>query len=131
LVAVRQKLHSSHLSRFPEPPHREAHTGPWLGIIDRLDAMYPNVTIVHPGHGKSGPKEPMFDVERLYLRTCRAIAAGEIARGGFTDAAKTATVRRINAQFPYTNPTGIKDIVSDSVKRLFREFSQPSCTPLP
>ena len=112
-------------------PLREAHTGQWLGIIDRLEAMYPNVTIVHPGHGASGPKEPMFDDERLYLRTCRAIAAEEIVRGGFTDAAKAATVRRINARFPYTNPTGIKDIVSDSVDGLFREFSQPSSTPLP
>ncbi|MET4177429.1 hypothetical protein ABIB95_005811 [Bradyrhizobium sp. LA2.1] len=37
----------------------------------------------------------------------------------------------INARFPYTNPTGIKDIVSDSVEGLFREFSQPSSTPLP
>jgi len=112
-------------------PLREAHTGPWLGVLDRLEAMYPNVTIVHPGHGASGPKEPMFDDERLYLRTCRAIAAEEIARAGFTDAAKAATVRRINARFPYTNPTGIKDIVSDSVEGLFREFSQPSSTPLP
>ena len=112
-------------------PLREAHTGQWLGIIDRLDAMYPNVTIVHPGHGASGPKQPMFDDERLYLRTCRAIAAEEIVRGGSTDSAKAATVRRINARFPYTNPTGIKDIVSDSVDGLFREFSQPSSAPLP
>jgi glyoxylase-like metal-dependent hydrolase (beta-lactamase superfamily II) len=112
-------------------PLREAHTGQWLGIIDRLDAMYPNVTIVHPGHGASGPKEPMFDDERLYLRTCRAIAAEEIVRAGFTDAAKGATVRRINARFPYTNPTGIKDIVADSVEGLFRELSQPSSAPLP
>jgi glyoxylase-like metal-dependent hydrolase (beta-lactamase superfamily II) len=111
-------------------PLREAHTGQWLGIIDRLDAMYPNVTIVHPGHGASGPKQPMFDDERLYLRTCRAIAAEEIVRGGFTDSAKAATVQRINARFPYTNPTGIKDIVSDSVDGLFREFSQPSSAPL-
>ena len=77
--------------------------------------MYPNVTIVHPGHGASGQKEPMFDDERLYLRTCRAIAAEEIVRAGFTDAAKAATVRRINARFRYTNPTSIKDIVTDSV----------------
>lgn len=111
-------------------PLREAHTGPWLGILDRIEAMYPNVTIVHPGHGASGPKEPMFDDERLYLRTCRAIAAEEIARGGFTDAAKAATIRRINARFPYTNPTGNKDIVSDSVDGLFREFSAPSFAPL-
>ena len=93
--------------------------------------MYPNVTVVHPGHGASGPKVPMFDDERLYLRTCRAIAAEEIARGGFTDAAKAATVRRINARFQYTNPTGIKDIVSDSVDGLFREFSSPSYAPIP
>lgn len=112
-------------------PLREAHTGEWLGILDRLEAMYPNVTIVHPGHGASGPKEPMFDDERLYLRTCRAIAAEEIARGGFTDSAKAATVRRINARFPYTNPTGIKDIVSDSVDGLFRELSRPSSVPIP
>ncbi len=112
-------------------PLREAHTGDWLGVLDRLEAMYPNVAVVHPGHGASGPKEPMFDDERLYLRTCRAIAAEEIVRGGFTDAAKAATVRRINARFPYTNPTGIKDIVSDSVDGLFWEFSRPSSAPLP
>ncbi len=112
-------------------PLREAHTGQWLGIIDRLDAMYPNVTIVHPGHGASGPKEPMFDDERMYLRTCRAIAAEEIVRAGFTDAAKAGTVQRINARFPYINPTGIKDIVGDSVEGLFREFSAPSSAPIP
>jgi glyoxylase-like metal-dependent hydrolase (beta-lactamase superfamily II) len=112
-------------------PLRDGHTGQWLAIIDRLDAMYPNVSIVHPGHGVSGPKEPMFDDERLYLRTCRVIAAEEIVRGGFTEAAKEATTRRINARFPYTNPTGIKDIVRDSVNGLFQEFSRPSSAPLP
>ncbi len=111
-------------------PLNEAHTAEWLGIIDRLDAMYPNVSIVHPGHGAAGPKQPMFDDERLYLRTCRTIAAEEIARGGFTDAAKAATIRRINARFPYTNPTGRKDIVRDSVDGLFQEFSKPSDAPL-
>ena len=111
-------------------PLNEAHTGDWLGIIDRLDAMYPNVGVVHPGHGLSGAKEPMFDDERLYLRTCRAIAAEEIVRGGFTDAAKAATIRRINARFPYTNPTGRKDIVRGSVDGLFQEFSKPSLAPL-
>jgi hypothetical protein len=71
--------------------------------------MYPYVNIVHPGHGASGAKEPTLEDERLYLRTCRAIAAEEIARGGFTDAAKEAAVHGINARFAYTNPTGIKD----------------------
>src|SRR5882724_11101071 len=41
--------------------------------VHRDLVAYANVTIVHPGHGASGPKEPMFDDERLYLRTCRAI----------------------------------------------------------
>ncbi len=50
--------------------------------------------------------------------------AEEIAQGGFTDAAKAATVRRINGRFPYINPTDIKDIVSDSVDGLFRELSR-------
>ena len=71
----------------------------------------------------------MFDDERLYLRTCRAIAAEEIVRGGFTDAAKAATIRRINARFPYTNPTGRKDIVRDSVDGLFQEFSKTVAFP--
>lgn len=111
-------------------PINETHTADWLGIIDRLDAMYPDVNIVHPGHGVSGPKQPMFDDERSYLRTCRAIAAEEIAHGGFTDAAKAATIRRINARFAYINPTGRKDIVRDSVDGLFQEFSDPSIAPI-
>jgi hypothetical protein len=40
-------------------------------------------------------------------------------------------VRRINARFLYTNPTGIKDIVSRSVDGLFQEFSQPASARLP
>ena len=111
-------------------PMNEGHTAEWLSVIDRLDAMYPNVGIVHPGHGVSGPKEPMFDDERLYLRTCRSIAAEEISRSGPTDAAKAATIRRINARFPYTNPTGRKDIVRNSVDGLFQEFSKPSNAPI-
>lgn len=109
----------------------EAATGPWLGILDRLDVMFPNVRVVHPGHGVSGPKQQLFEDEREYLRTCRAIAAEEIARSGFTDAAKAATIRRINARFPYINPTGRKDIVKDSVDGLFEEFSRPTLTPIP
>ena len=72
----------------------------------------------------------MFDDERLYLRTCRAIAAEEIARSGFTAAAKAATIRRINARFPYTNPTGQRDIVKNSVDGLFQEFSRPAAAPV-
>ena len=111
-------------------PLGEANTGPWLGILDQLDAIYPNVRIVHPGHGMSGPKQPMFDDERVYLRTCRAIAAEEIARGGFTDAAKAAAIRRINARFRYINPTGQADIVKNSVDGLFKEFAQPRDMPV-
>ena len=111
-------------------PLIEAATGPWLGILDRLEATYPNVRTVHPGHGASGPKQPMFDDERMYLRTCRAIAAEEIARLGFTDAAKAATIQRIHARFPYTNPTGQRDIVKNSVDGLFQEFSKPSTAPV-
>jgi glyoxylase-like metal-dependent hydrolase (beta-lactamase superfamily II) len=111
-------------------PLVEGNTGPWLGIIDQLDALYPNVRIVHPGHGVSGPKQPMFDDERMYLRACRAIAAEEIARSGFSEAAKAATIRRINARFHYTNPTGQADIVKSSVDGLFKEFSQPRTTPI-
>ena len=61
--------------------------------------------------------------ERVYLRTCRKIAAEEIARSGFTEAAKQAAVEHINARFPYANPTGIKDIVRSSVDGLFQELS--------
>jgi hypothetical protein len=92
--------------------------------------MYPNVRVVHPGHGVSGPKQPMFDDQRLYLRTCREIAAEEIARAGLTDAAKAAAIRRINQRFPYVNPTGIADIVQSSVDGLFQEFSAPPLTPV-
>ncbi|WP_431258096.1 MBL fold metallo-hydrolase [Roseateles chitinivorans] len=111
-------------------PLEEGATGAWLGILDKLDAMYPNVRVVHPGHGPSGPKQPMFDDQRTYLRTCRAIAAEEIARAGFTDAARQAAIRRINARFRYINPTGIPDIVEDSVNGLFKEFSTASMTPV-
>ncbi|WP_431266204.1 MBL fold metallo-hydrolase [Roseateles chitinivorans] len=111
-------------------PLEESASGPWLGILDKFDAMYPNVRVVHPGHGPSGPKQPMFDDQRNYLRTCRAIAAEEIARAGFTDDARRATIRRINARFRYVNPTGIPDIVEDSINGLFKEFSTASMTPV-
>lgn len=112
-------------------PLEEGATGAWLHVLDVLDTMYPNVRVVHPGHGVSGPKQPMFDDERVYIRTCRKIAAQEIARSGFTDTAKAAAVRRINQRFPYINPTGIADIVTSSVEGLFQEFSQPALTPVP
>jgi glyoxylase-like metal-dependent hydrolase (beta-lactamase superfamily II) len=111
-------------------PLEEGATGAWLHVLDVLDTMYPNARVVHPGHGVSGPKQPMFDDERLYLRACRQIAAQEIARAGLTDAAKAAAIRRINQRFPYVNPTGIADIVQSSVDGLFQEFSQPSLLPV-
>jgi glyoxylase-like metal-dependent hydrolase (beta-lactamase superfamily II) len=111
-------------------PLLEGTTAAWLGILDRLDVLYPNVRIVHPGHGASGPKQPMFDDERNYLRTCRSIVAEEIARSGFTQTAKGAAVRRINARFHYVNPTGIADIVTSSVDGLFKEFSSALSMPI-
>ncbi|WP_010164845.1 MBL fold metallo-hydrolase [Sphingomonas sp. PAMC 26617] len=111
-------------------PIAEGNSGPWLGILDKLEVSFPNARIVHPGHGASGPMQPMYDDERQYLRTSRAIAAEEIVRGGFTDAAKTATVSRINARFRYTNPTGQKDIVTNNVDGLFKELSQPPVRPV-
>lgn len=111
-------------------PLLEGATAAWLGILDRLEILYPNARIVHPGHGASGPKQPMFDDQRAYLRTCRSIVAEEIARSGFTDTAKAAAVRRINARFDDVNPTGIADIVASSVDGLFNEFSAASNRPI-
>lgn len=111
-------------------PLLEGSTAAWLGILDRLDILYPNVRTVHPGHGTSGPKQPMFDDERNYLRTCRSIVAEEIARSGFTEAAKGAAARRINDRFHYVNPTGIADIVATSVDGLFKELSPASNAPI-
>lgn len=111
-------------------PIAEANSGPWLGVLDKLEVAFPDARVAHPGHGASGPIQPMYDDERVYLRTCRAIAAEEIARGGFTDAAKAATVRRINARFRYINPTGQGDIVKNSVNGLFKELAQPAFRPV-
>jgi hypothetical protein len=93
--------------------------------------MFPNVRVVHPGHGVAGSKQQLFAFIREYLRTCRAIAAEEIVRSGFTDTSKATTIQRINTRFPYINPTGRKDIVKDSVDGLFEEFSRPTLTPIP
>ncbi|ELX09059.1 putative hydrolase [Janthinobacterium sp. HH01] len=111
-------------------PLLEGATSSWLAILDRLEVLYPDVRTVHPGHGIAGPKQPMFDDQRAYLRACRAIAAEEIAHGGFTDAAKAAAVKRINAQYAYVNPTGIADIVKTSVDGLFQEFSAAADRPV-
>jgi hypothetical protein len=53
-----------------------------------------------------------------------------MAHSGFAEAAKQAAVERINARFPYVNPTGIKDIVRSSVDGLFHELSMPNETPV-
>ena len=111
-------------------PILEAAPGSWLGILDRLETTFPDARTVHPGHGASGPPSALYEDERVYLRTCRKIAAEEIARSGFTEGAKQAAVDRINARFPYTNPTGIKDIVRSSVDGLFQEFSMPNEAPV-
>ena len=111
-------------------PILEAASGPWLGILDRLETTFPNAQTIHPGHGPSGPPSTLYEDERVYLRTCRKIAAEEIARSGFTEAAKQAAVERISARFPYVNPTGIKDIVRSNVDGLFQELSMPNEAPL-
>jgi glyoxylase-like metal-dependent hydrolase (beta-lactamase superfamily II) len=111
-------------------PILEAASGPWLGILDRLETTFPDARTVHPGHGASGPPSTLYEDERIYLRTCRKVAAEEIARSGFTEAAKQAVVERINARFPYVNPTGIKDIVRSSVDGLFQELSMPNEAPV-
>lgn len=119
--AVLNRLHA---------PLLEGSTAAWLAILDRLDVLFPNVRIVHPGHGASGPKQPMFDDERNYLRTSRSIVAEEIARSGFSATARRTAVRRINEQFNYVNPTGIADIVATSVDGLFKELSATLNTPI-
>ena len=111
-------------------PILEAASASWLGVLDRLETTFPGARTVHPGHGVSGPPTTLYEDERTYLRTCRKIAAEEIARSGFTEAAKQAAVERINARFPYVNPTGIKDIVRSSVDGLFQELSEPNEAPV-
>ena len=111
-------------------PILEAASGTWLGILDRLETTFPDAQTVYPGHGASGPPSTLYEDERTYLRTCRRIAAEEIAHAGFTEAAKQAAIDRINARFPYVNPTGIKDIVRSSVDGLFQELSVPNQAPV-
>lgn len=81
---------------------------------------------MYPGQGAAGPPSTLYEDERIYLGTCRAIAAEEIARSGFTEAAKRAAMERINACFPYVNPTGVKDIIRSSVHGLLQELSMPN-----
>lgn len=109
----------------------EGATSEWLAALDRVDVTFPNVRVVHPGHGASGTKQRMFDDQRDYLRTARAFAAEEIARSGLTDAAKAKTIRRINERYDYINPTGLPDVVAVSVDGLFEELSEPTLTPVP
>ena len=45
----------------------EASTSEWLAALDRLDILFPNARIVHPGHGASGPKTQLLDDERGYI----------------------------------------------------------------
>ena len=111
-------------------PILEAAAGSWLSILDRLETAFPDARTVHPGHGASGPPSTLYEDERIYLRICRKIAAEEIARSGFTEAAKQAAVDRINARFRYINPTGIADIVRSSVDGLFQELSLPNEAPV-
>lgn len=130
LVGCRRETCASMKALGARVPRIRHPSGDWHGIGGpsggKIVAEHPGSAVMLRPDGRM-----VRSSGKCRLRTCRAIAAEEIARGGLTDAAKAATVRRINARFPYTNPTGIKDIVSDSVEGLFREFSQPSSTPLP
>ncbi|MFN3945247.1 MAG: MBL fold metallo-hydrolase [Allosphingosinicella sp.] len=108
----------------------ESSTSEWLTALDRLDILFPNARVVHPGHGASGPKERLLADQRDYIVTTRRLALAEYVRAGDTPAAKAAANRAIIARFPYENPAGLRDIVAISVDGLFAEFAKPALAPV-
>ena len=102
----------------------DAASSEWLAVLDRIDLIFPNARIIHPGHGASGPKAQLLADEHDYILRAREIAAEVRARMGDTPAAKAEAARRLRARFPYENPSGLPDIVAVSIEGLFAEMAK-------
>ena len=108
----------------------EASTSEWLAALDRLDILFPNARIVHPGHGASGPKTQLLDDERGYIVETRRLAMAAYLSSGADKERQARAVAAVHQRFPYENPAGLRDIVAISVDGLFREFAKPSLAPV-
>lgn len=108
----------------------DAASSEWLAVLDRIDLIFPNARIIHPGHGPSGAKVQLLDEQRNYIRVARAIAAEVRLQMRETPAAKAEAARRLRARFPYENPSGLPDIVAVSIEGLFAEMAKPDLSPV-
>lgn len=108
----------------------EASTSEWLAALDRLDILFPNARIVHPGHGANGPKATLLADERTYIVETRRLAMAAYLSSGTEAERKARAVAAIKERYPYENPAGLRPIVPISVDGLFTEFAKPQYEPV-
>jgi glyoxylase-like metal-dependent hydrolase (beta-lactamase superfamily II) len=78
----------------------DAHTGAWLGALDRLARELPPGTTLYPGHGKPGGVE-LVAAERRYLEQLRSeVRRLSPAGAPLGDAAKTELLAALNRLEP-------------------------------
>lgn len=108
----------------------DAASSEWLAVLDRIDILFPDAKLIHPGHGAIGPKAQLLADQRAYIVAAREIAATVIVEMGTTPVAEAEVARRLKERFPYENPSGFPDIVPVSVHGLFIEMAKPMLKPV-
>lgn len=78
----------------------DGNTGPWLDVLDRMEAELAGVEVLYPGHGDSGGLE-LIDAQRSYLRHYRTRVA-ELAAGrpSLTEEATAQLVEEMKSFWP-------------------------------
>lgn len=108
----------------------EATTG-WLAALDRLDVLFPDARVAHPGHGESGAMAALLAGQRDYIVAARTLAAAELAANGPSKEGEMRVAAALRERYPdYGFPSGLPDLLAISAHGLFGELGRPELRPV-
>lgn len=73
----------------------------WLTQLDRIESALAPETLIHVGHGSSGPAAPLIAEQRAFLVQLRTLVASALADGAVAPSEREAIVRELRLAFPH------------------------------
>lgn len=101
----------------------EKHIDGWIQQLQGLERMFPEVTMVYPGHGEAGDKHRLIQSQLAYLTQFRELISSHLGDDQqLSSTEKEEILQQINTQYPGYQPVAaIPDLLSQNIDAIAKK----------
>lgn len=95
----------------------EGRIDAWLDQVEALRREFPQMKVLHPGHGESGTPDELLAYQRDYLDSFKSFVAAEVAGEALKPGGAERVTSRMQAKYPGFEPVAaIPDLLTQDVE---------------